>query len=610
MTETLTQEQVQRTHDRRRRPVGPHYKWVALTNTTLGSLMATIDASIVLIAFPAIFKGIGINPLAPGESSYFLWLLLGYMVVTATLLVTFGRISDMFGRVRLYNLGFLIFAIGSTLLALTPSTGNTGALELIIFRLIQGIGSGFLLSNSAAILTDAFPVDQRGRALGINQIAGIAGSFIGLIVGGILAAINWRLVFLVSVPVGIVGTIWAYMMLRETATIREHQQIDWLGNVTFALGLTIFLLGITYGIEPYGGSPMGWGNPLVIGAILLGIVLLAAFVWIELHVDDPMFRLDLFKIRMFAAGNTAGFLSALGRGGLQFMLIIWLQGIWLPLHGYRFEETPLWAGIFMTPLLLGFILMGPISGYLSDHFGARLFSTTGMLLQVLGFLGLTLLPANFNYPVFAVLLFMLGCGSGLFASPNTSSIMSSVPPETRGASSGMRATFQNSATLVSIGLFFSIVTLGLAAALPSTLSTGLITNGVPRQAATTIAHLPPTAALFGAFLGYNPIGELLSPSVLHIAIGAARHLTGTPSDPAGQDVFPELDRYTIHGEFARGVLYLGGTVPHWGGSIVAARQACCLRARKTLSEQKLLTRLLLKNRTTHVTQLRPTMVSW
>src|SRR6266699_3151635 len=506
MTETLTQEQVQRTHDRRRRPVGPHYKWVALTNTTLGSLMATIDASIVLIAFPAIFKGIGINPLAPGESSYFLWLLLGYMVVTATLLVTFGRISDMFGRVRLYNLGFLIFAIGSTLLSLTPGTGNTGA----------------------------FPANQRGRALGINQIAGIAGSFIGLIVGGILAVINWRLVFLVSVPVGIAGTIWAYTMLRETATIRKHQKIDWLGNVTFALGLTVFLFGITYGIEPYGGSPMGWSNPLVIGGILLCIALLAAFVWIELHVNAPMFRLDLFKIRMFAAGNIAGFLSALGRGGLQFMLIIWLQGIWLPLHGYSFEETPLWAGIFMTPLLIGFILMGPISGYLSDRFGARLFSTTGMLIQMLGFLGLTLLPANFNYPLFAVLLFMLGCGSGLFASPNTSSIMSSVPPETRGVSSGMRATFQNSATLVSIGLFFSIVTLGLAAALPSTLSTGLIANGVPRQAATTIAHLPPTAALFGAFLGYNPIGELLSPSVLHAISPAHQAIL------LGKTFFPNL----------------------------------------------------------------------
>jgi EmrB/QacA subfamily drug resistance transporter len=534
MSKTLTQEQEQRPQDRRRRPVGPHYKWVALTNTTLGSLMATLDASIVLIAFPAIFKGIGINPLAPGESSYFLWLLLGYMVVTATLLVTFGRISDMFGRVRLYNLGFLIFAIGSTLLALTPSTGNTGALELIIFRLIQGIGSGFLLSNSAAILTDAFPANQRGRALGINQIAGIAGSFIGLIVGGILAAINWRLVFLVSVPVGIAGTIWAYTMLRETATIREHQKIDWLGNVTFALGLTIFLLGITYGIEPYGGSPMGWSNPLVIGAILLGIVLLAAFVWIELHVDDPMFRLDLFKIRMFAAGNIAGFLSALGRGGLQFMLIIWLQGIWLPLHGYSFEETPLWAGIYMTPLLIGFILMGPISGYLSDRFGARLFSTTGMLVQALGFLGLTVLPVNFNYPLFAVLLFILGCGSGLFASPNTSSIMSSVPPETRGVSSGMRATFQNSATLVSIGLFFSIVTVGLASALPSTLSSGLIAYGVPVQTATAISHLPPTSALFGAFLGYNPIGVLLPPSVLQAISPAHKAIL------LGKTFFPNL----------------------------------------------------------------------
>src|SRR5579884_2138328 len=520
MTETLTREQ--RLRERHQRPVGPHYKWVALTNTTMGALMATIDASIVLIALPAIFKGIGVDPLAPGEASYFLWLLLGYMVVTSTLLVTFGRISDMFGRVRLYNLGFLIFAIGSTLLALTPGTGNTGALELIIFRIIQGIGSGFLLSNSAAILTDAFPANQRGRALGINQIAGIAGSFIGLIVGGILAAINWRLVFLVSVPVGIAGTIWAYTMLRETATIREHQKIDWLGNVTFAIGLTVFLLGITYGIEPYGGAPMGWGNPLVIGAILVGIVLLAAFVWIELHVEDPMFRLDLFKIRMFAAGNIASFLSALGRGGLQFMLIIWLQGIWMPLHGYNFEETPLWEGIFIITKQVDFILMGPISGYLSDRFGSRLFSTVGMLIQVFGFIGLTLLPANFNYPVFAALIFILGCGSGLFASPNTSSIMSSVPPETRGVSSGMRATFQNSASLVSIGLFFSIVTIGLASALPPALSTGLIANGVPDKTALTIAHLPPTAALFGAFLGYNPIGALIPPPVLHAISPAHR----------------------------------------------------------------------------------------
>ncbi len=543
---------------RAQRPIGPHYKWVALINTTLGALMASIDASIVLIALPAIFKGIGINPLAQGESGYFLWLLLGYMVVTTTLLVTFGRISDMFGRVRLYNLGFAIFTIGSTLLAFTPGTGNAGALELIFFRIIQGIGAGFLFSNSAAILTDAFPPNQRGRALGINQIAAIAGQFIGLILGGILASINWRLVFLVSVPAGLAGTIWAYWMLREVATIRKHQRIDWYGNVTFAFGLTILLLGITDGIEPYGSSPMGWGNPMVLAMIGGGALLLGLFLWIETRVADPMFRLELFKIRMFTAGNIAGFLSAMGRGGLQFMLIIWLQGIWLPLHGYNFEETPLWAGIYMTPLLVGFILMGPISGYLSDRFGARGFSTVGMLVQCIGFLGLTFLPANFPYPVFALLIFLLGCGSGLFASPNTSSVMSSVPPERRGVSSGMRATFQNSAALVSIGLFFSIVTAGLAAALPTTFFSGLTRYGVPTAVATQIAHLPPTSALFGAFLGYNPVAQLLPPPVL-------QHLTAAnQSALLGKTFFPNL----ISGPFMvglHGVFYVSA-----GMCIIAA----------------------------------------
>src|SRR6266566_1400745 len=490
---------------RRNRPVGPHYKWVVLSNTTMGVLMASIDISIVLISLPTIFKGIQIDPLAPGETNYFLWILLGYMVVTATLLVTFGRISDMFGRVRFYNLGFAIFAVGSTLLWLTPSTGNAGALELILFRFIQGIGAGFLFANSAAILTDAFPAHQRGLALGINQIAAVLGSVIGLIMGGILSYFDWRLVFLVSVPVGIVGTIWAYMMLCEVATIREHQKIDWAGNLTFVAGLTILLFGITYGIEPYGGAPIGWGNPLVLGALVLGVILLAAFIWIELHVQDPMFRLGLFRIRMFAAGNASSFLASIARGGLQFMLVIWLQGIWLPLHGYNYDVTPLWAGIYLLPLLIGFVLMGPLSGWLSDRFGARIFSTTGMLIQTVGFILLTILPTNFNYIWFALLLFMLGIGQGMFSSPNTSSVMGSVPAEQRGAASGMRSTFQNSGSLVSIGVFFSIVTIGLASALPSTLFKGLTQAGVPGTTANNIAHLPPTAALFAAFLGYNPM---------------------------------------------------------------------------------------------------------
>jgi EmrB/QacA subfamily drug resistance transporter len=498
-----------------------HYKWIALSNTTIGMLMATINSSIILISMPAIFTGIGINPLAPGETNYFLWLLLGYMVVTATLVVAFGRISDMLGRVKLYNLGFAIFTLGSILLFLTPGSGNTAALLMIIFRLVQGVGAGFLFANSTAILTDAFPAEQRGMAMGINQIAAIVGSFVGLILGGVLAAINWRMVFLVSVPVGIFGTIWAYLKLRETAKIRGNQKMDWPGNVTFAAGLTILLLGITYGIEPYGSSSMGWGNPFVIAALVSGTFLLGLFVLIERSASDPMFRLSLFRIRSFAAGNISNFLAAMTRGGLQFMLVIWLQGIWLPLHGYSFKDTPLWAGIYMTPLLIGFIVMGPISGWLSDWFGSRRFAIAGLIMNAIGFIGLLTLPANFNYPWFAFWLIVLGVGQGLFAAPNTTVVMNSVPAEHRGVSSGMRATFMNAASLMSIGIFFSIVTAGLAAALPSSLFAGLTHAGLPAQIATGVSHLPPTAALFAAFLGYNPLGALLPPAVLaHLPVAS------------------------------------------------------------------------------------------
>jgi EmrB/QacA subfamily drug resistance transporter len=557
---------------RKYRPTGPAYKWIALSNTTLGVLMASIDSSIVLISLPAIFNGIHIDPLAPGETSYFLWLLLGYMVVTATLLVTFGRISDMFGRVRMYNLGFLIFAVASVLLWLTPSTGNTGAVELIVFRLIQGVGSGFLFANSAAIITDAFPANQRGLAMGINQIAAILGSVIGLILGGILAYFDWRLVFLVSVPVGIIGAVWAYLMLRETATIREHQTIDWPGNITFALGLTILLVGITYGIEPYGTSPMGWGSPLVIGMLSVGLVLLAVFVWIELHAEDPMFRLQLFRIRAFTAGNISSFLASVARGGLQFMLIIWLQGIWLPLHGYDYAVTPLWAGIYLLPLLIGFVLMGPVSGWLSDRFGARIFSTTGTLIQVVGFVALTFLPANFNYIWFALILFMLGVGQGMFSAPNTSSVMNSLPADQRGVGSGMRATFMNAGSLASIGVFFSIVIAGLAVSLPLTLTTGLTTAGVPGAVANQIAHLPPTSALFAAFLGYNPMAKLLPASVLHTLPAANQ------ANLLGHSYFPNL----ISPPFLlglRGAFYLSATM-----CLIAAASSA-LRGKRYVNNQ-------------------------
>ena len=502
-------------------PLPPSYRWIALSNTTLGILMASLNGSIILISLPAIFRGIQVNPLQPGEVSYLLWILLGYMVITSVFLVTFGRISDMLGRVRMYNAGFAVFTLGSILLFLTPGSGNQAALELILFRLVQGIGGAFLFANSAAIITDAFPSHQRGLAMGVNQIAGIGGSLIGLILGGVLSAVWWRGIFLVSVPVGLAGTVWAYLMLRETATIRGNQRIDYVGNVTFALGLTALLLGVTYGIQPYGHSTMGWTSPFVLACLGGGVALLCAFVAIEARVADPMFRLGLFRIRMFLAGNISTFLSALAQGGLQFMLIIWLQGIWLPLHGVRFQDTPLQAGLDMIPLMAGFLVMGPLAGTLSDRLGARGLATAGLSTMAVAFWLLTRLHSDFHYWPFAAVLAMMGLGMGLFTAPNSTAVMNALPPEHRGAGSGMRATFQNGATMLSMGVFFTIVIVGLSGSLPGVLTTGLRAAGLPAAVAQGVAHLPPTAALFAAFLGYNPMGSLLPAAALHALPAAA-----------------------------------------------------------------------------------------
>ncbi|HVB09248.1 MAG TPA: MFS transporter [Bacillota bacterium] len=508
------------------------YKWIALSNTTLGTLMAGLDGTIVLIALPAIFRGIGVNPLEPAEIGYMLWMLLGFMVVTAVFLVTFGRISDMYGRVRLYNAGFAIFTLGSILLSLVGGHGNGAALELILFRLVQGVGAGFLFSNSAAILVDAFPANERGMALGVNQIAAVGGSLIGLVMGGILATINWHWIFLVNVPIGLFGTVWAYLMLKEKGSIQKGQRLDLAGNATFAIGLTVLLLGITYALLPYGSSPMGWRNPEVIAALGGGVVLLAVFAWVETRVPQPMFRLTLFKSRPFWAGNLSGFLASLARGGLQFMLVIWLQGIWLPLHGYSFEQTPLWSGIYMIPMMVGFSIMGPVSGHLSDRYGARGFATTGMGVTAVAFVALMALPANFTYPIFAVILLFMGFGMGMFAAPNTASIMNAVPKGDRGAASGMRATLQNAATMFSMGVFFTIVTIGLASHLPAAMFSGLTGAGLPAAIAHQLANLPPTSALFAAFLGYNPMATLVPASVLATLPAAGRAaLLGTTFFP-------------------------------------------------------------------------------
>lgn len=522
--------------------VSERYKWVALSNTTVGVLLATIDSSIMLIAMPDIFRGIHLDPLVPENSFYLLWMILGYLVTSSVLVVSLGRLGDLFGRVRMYNLGFVIYTSASFLLTIDWMAGRPGAMWLLVWRIVQGVGGAFLVGNSAAILTDAFPSHQRGLALGINNVAGISGTFIGLILGGLLAPINWRLVFLISVPLGLFGTIWAYLKLRDQG-VRRREPIDWLGNITFAVGLILVMIGITSGIRPYGNHAMGWSSPLVIGSLAVGVVLLAAFVVIETRVAHPMFRIPLFRIRAFTFGTVSTFLSAVGRGGLMFMLIIWLQGIWLPLHGYGFESTPLWAGIYMLPLTVGFLTAGPVSGYLSDRFGSRPFATGGMLGAALSFVLLLLLPIDFPYPLFAAILFVNGLAQGCFASPNRAAVMNSLPARHRGAGGGMNSTFQNSAQVFSVGTFFSLMIAGLAAVLPQTMSSGLTAHGVPVAVAHSVAQLPPVSILFAAFLGYNPIRHLVGQHVLDsLPHAEAARLTG-------REFFPHL----ISGPFQSGL---------------------------------------------------------
>ena len=533
------------------RPPAPkpdRYAWIALANTTAAIFMASLDGSVVIIALPAIFRGINLDPLSAGNISYLLWMIMGYRLVQAVLVVNLGKLGDMFGRVKMYNAGFVVFTIASVLLSFDPYQGAHGALWLIGWRFLQAVGGSMLMANSAAILTDAFPAERRGFALGTNQIAALAGMFIGLVAGGLLAAWDWRAVFWINVPVGVFGTVWAYMMLRDNG-VRNRSKIDWWGNITFALGLGSILVGTTYGIQPYHGNSMGWQSPVVLGELIGGVALLVVFVLIETHIAEPMFRIGLFKIRAFTAGNVAGLLVSIARGGIQFMLIIWLQGIWLPLHGYSYDQTPLWAGVFILPMTAGFLVAGPTSGILSDKFGSRGIASAGMAVFASSFIGLMLLPVVFPYWIFALLIGLNGIGSGMFASPNSSSIMGSVPASDRGVASGMRATFQNSGTAISIGVVFTLLIAGLSSKLPTSLSGGLTRVGVPSGVAHNIAALPPVSSLFASVLGVNPIQHLLEPTGVLAKLPAASQATLT-----GRQFFPSL----LAGPFHSGLVVVFG----------------------------------------------------
>ena len=500
------------------------YKWTVLSNTTLGALMASINGTIILISLPVIFRGLDVNPFSASSFAILIWLLLGYGVVTAVLLVNAGRLADIHGRARIYNLGFAVFTVGSILLFLTPNSGNTGAWELVGFRLVQGVGAAFLFANSAALLTDAFPHSERGKALGINQVAFIGGSLLGLITGGVLAGIpdlsigaltipTWRIVFIVNVPVGVFGTVWAYHRLHDLHPPRKGEHLDLAGNALLAGGLTLLLVGLTYTLLPYGGSSLGWGSPYVWAAIVGGVALLVAFPLVERRVVEPMFRLSLFRLRAFTAGVTSALLGSLARGGMMLLLIVWFQGIWLPLHGYSFAVTPFWSGVYMIPLLAGFLVLGPLSGHLSDRWGARSLATAGMLVAALTFFLFLLVPYNFSYPVVGLLLFVQGCGMGMFAAPNAAAVMNSVPPNHRGVSSGMLATLQHTGQQLSLVFFFTIVIGGLSTGLATSVGSSLAGLGVGAPDGPILAGLAqayPTDSLFAAFLGYNPLGTLLA----------------------------------------------------------------------------------------------------
>jgi len=504
------------------------YKWTAMTTVFIATLIGSINMMIILIAIPSIFNGIHINPL--NSFPYLLWILMGYMLVVAILLLSFGRLSDMYGRVKMFQLGFLIFTVGSILLYFTPSTGDAGALEIIIFRMIQAVGGALFMANSAAILSDAFPSDERGKALGINTVAGMSGNILGLVLGGILAIFNWRYIFLVSVPFGLIGTILSYYKLKELSIKAIKTKLDIWGNLTFVSGITLLLIGVTYGLIPYGNNPMGWNNPWVIASMSLGLISLILFPIIETRVESPMFNLNLFKIKSFTFGILATLLSGLARGGAMILIIILLQGIWLPLHGYSYASTPFWAGVYLMPLIIGMIVMAPISGILSDKYGPRWIATIGMVMVTISFLLLAALPYNFNFIELGLILFIMGFGNGMFGSPNNAAIMNSVPAEDRGVASGMMYTMLNTAMPASMAIFFTIVIIGLTQRFPEAMVSSLASIGAV-QLTPILSNIPPTAALFSALLGYNPVNAILgvlpAPVVAQIPHSTLTTLTGT-----------------------------------------------------------------------------------
>ncbi len=437
------------------------YKWLVLSNTTVATLMAAIDTNIVLISLPTIGREL------PGTSATtLLWILLGYSLFTAVVLLNFGRLSDLFGRVRLYVLGFAVFTLGSLLCGLS----QTGT-ELVVFRLVQAVGAGFLFANSAAIITDAFPPNERGRALGINQISIVVGAVAGLILGGLITStIGWRWIFFVNVPIGVVATLRAWLDLHEIALREEHPRIDWVGNAAFAVGLTLILAGVTLGaLGDVGGA-------VALTTIALGGAMLVVFVWIESRVPSPMLDLSLFRNRVFATTTTATLLNALARGAFTFVLVFYLQG------PPRYLD-PFTAGLALIPVSASLATFGPISGWLSDHYGPTWFSIGGLLVSASGFLWLSTIGPAESFLALTPPLLLVGAGMGLFASPNRAVMMTAVAPNRRGVASGIGTTFVNTGATVSLGVTLVI----MSSVVPRSALEVILTGGTLQGGSASIA---------------------------------------------------------------------------------------------------------------------------
>jgi EmrB/QacA subfamily drug resistance transporter len=396
--------------------------------------MASLDRNIIIIALPTIASDL--------HTSFFtlMWIVLVYWLVTASVLLNFGRLSDMFGRVKLYNLGFALFTLGSGLCSMSQ-TGE----QLIFFRVVQAIGAAFLFSNSAAIITDTFPENERAKALGLNQTSIVVGSVVGLVLGGFLTTyLGWRSIFWINLPIGVFATVWSHAKLKELGTIRK-EKIDWLGNATFAAGVFLILLGITFGAFKL-------INPIIILIIILtGLSLIVLFVFVEKRVSRPMFDLSLFKIRLFSGGNVAIFLNALARGAFTLIMSFYLQGPSMKLNAFD-------AGIYLIPVSIALAIFAPLSGWLYDRYKLRISAALGLLVSSIGFFMLIGIGATTTFYQVVLPLFIVGAGMGIFASPNRASIMSSVPTYRRGASAGISTSFVMTGNAFSIGLVFLIMT--------------------------------------------------------------------------------------------------------------------------------------------------------